>query len=76
MSHEAEKYTSDMRDEQWERLHRLRPLEQNGPGRPLELNLRAVVDAIFYVLRTGCQWHPMGTRLPKTYPNYQRVYYH
>jgi putative transposase len=72
LSHEVEKYTSDLRDEQWERLQPLLPLAQSGPGRPLELDMRAVVDAIFYVLRTGCQW----ADLPKSYPNYQSVYYH
>lgn len=72
MSHEVEKYTSDLSDEQWERLLPLLPLKQSGPGRPLELDMRAVVDAIFSVLRTGCQWQ----ELPKSYPNYQSVYYH
>lgn len=72
MSHETDKYTSDLRDEQWDRLYPLLRVEQNGPGRPLELDLRTVVDAIFYVLRTGCQWQ----ELPKSYPNYQSVYYH
>jgi putative transposase len=38
----------------------------------MELELRAVVNAIFYVLRTGCQWK----NLPKEYPNYKSVYYH
>ena len=50
----------------------LLPLEQEGPGRPLELDMREVVNAIFYVVRTGCQWE----NLPKEYPNHNSVYYH
>jgi putative transposase len=34
--------------------------------------MRRVVEAIFYVTRTGCQWE----ELPKEYPNYNSVYYH
>jgi transposase len=45
-----------MTDQQWELLKPLLPLERLGPGRPLELDMRAVVDAIFYLVRTGCQW--------------------
>jgi transposase len=71
LSHEVEKYTSDMNDGQWERLRPVLPLKQSGPGRPLELDLRAVVAAICYVLRTGCQWQ----ELPKSYPHYQSVYF-
>jgi transposase len=34
--------------------------------------MRQVVNAIFYVVRTGCQWE----NLPKEYPNHNSVYYH
>jgi putative transposase len=34
--------------------------------------MRAVVNAIFYILRTGCQWE----ELPSEYPNHNSVYYH
>jgi putative transposase len=47
-------------------------LNRRGPGRPLELDLRRVVDAILYILRTGCQWD----ELPTEYPNHNSVYYH
>lgn len=43
-----------------------------GPGRPLTLDLRAILNAILYVLRTGCQWR----YLPSAYPNHNSVYYH
>jgi putative transposase len=38
----------------------------------MRLDLRAVINAILYVLRTGCQWR----YLPSEYPNYNSVYYH
>ena len=38
----------------------------------MELEVREVVDAILYVLRTGCQW----ANLPNDYPNANSVYYH
>lgn len=72
MSHEKQGYASDMTDTQWEIIRLLLPLERRGPGRPLKLDMRAVVNAILYVVRTGCQWK----NLPHEYPNYHSVYYH
>jgi putative transposase len=72
LSHEKRVYTSDMTDEQWSIIKPLLPLERDGPGRPTELNMRQVVNAIFYIVRTGCQWE----NLPKDYPNHNSVYYH
>jgi putative transposase len=66
------RYTSDMTDNQWQLIRPLLPLKNDGPGRPLELDMRRVVDAIFYVVRTGCQWQ----NLPSDYPNCNSVYYH
>lgn len=34
--------------------------------------MQQVINAIFYVLVTGCQWR----NLPKDYPNHNSVYYH
>jgi putative transposase len=72
LSHKKQHYTSDMTDKQWHLIQPILPLDQTRPGRPLKLDLRQVVDAIFYVNRTGCQWQ----NLPKDYPNYNSVYYH
>ena len=65
VSHKASQYASDMSDEQWKRLSGLLPDRQGQVGRPMSLDLRAIVDAIFYVVRTGCQW----INLPHEYPN-------
>lgn len=61
-----------MSDAQWKIIKPVLPLEQEGPGRPLELDMREVVNAIFYVVRTGCQWE----NLPCDFPNHNSVYYH
>lgn len=72
MSHRKRKYTSDLNRKQWKIIKPLLLLQPLGPGRPLELNMRRVVNAIFYITRTGCQWE----NLPKEYPNHNSVYYH
>jgi len=59
-----------MTDEQWAVIEPLIPVYEW--GRPRELNMRRVIDAIFYVLKTGCQWE----MLPKDYPNHNSVYYY
>lgn len=71
MSHKQRGYTSEIRDGQWQRLQWLLP-KNKGAGRPVELDLREVMNAIFYVLVTGCQWR----NLPGEYPNPHSVYYH
>jgi transposase len=38
--------------------------ERKGAGRPLKLDLRMVLNAILYVVVTGCQWR----NLPREYP--------
>src|SRR4051794_2023301 len=59
----SESYPSDVSDEQWGLIGPRLP-EPPGGGRPRETDLRDVVDAILYVLRTGCQWR----YLPKDFP--------
>jgi putative transposase len=63
-------YASDLSDEQWALIEPLIPVY--AWGRPRELNMRKVVNAIFYVDKTGCQWE----LLPKDYPNHNSVYYY
>jgi putative transposase len=55
-------YPSDITDEQWPLLEHHIPVYPG--GRPRKTNLRDVVDALFYILRTGCQWR----YLPKDFP--------
>jgi putative transposase len=65
------RYTSDLTDEQWELV---RPyLEQpQTMGRPREVDLREITNAILYLLRTGCQWRNM----PHDFPNWGTVRYY
>ena len=70
MCHKNEGYPSDLTDEQWAIIEKLDINKHWGPGRPMRLDLRAVINAILYVLRTGCAWR----YLPKDYPNYNSVY--
>jgi len=63
------RYTSDLTDEEWAIIERLIPAAKPG-GRPRTTNMRDVVDAIFYVLKTGCQW----ANLPGDFPPYSTVF--
>ena len=64
-------YDSDLSDQEWEVICPLIPVNQE-PGRKMTLKLREVLNAIFYVVRTGCQWRA----LPGDFPNWNSVYYH
>src|SRR6266511_5058933 len=64
-------YPSDLTDDQWALLEPLLPARSHR-GRPTEVNLREVLNAIFYVLRTGCQWR----YLPADFPNHNTVYWY
>jgi putative transposase len=48
-------YRSDLSDAQWELIRPLLPPAKPG-GRPRTVNLREVVNTLFYQARTGCQW--------------------
>jgi putative transposase len=64
-------YPSDLSDEEWAILE---PLITPGKqaGHPRLFELRRIVDAVFYLLRTGCQWRAM----PHEYPPWPTVFYH
>ena len=48
-------YPSDLTDDQWEVVRPLLPAAKPG-GRPRTVDLRAVLNTLFYQARTGCQW--------------------
>jgi putative transposase len=64
-------YDTDLDDAAWVIVERELPAALPG-GRPRTTNLRAVVNAIFYLLRTGCQWR----LLPRGYPPCSTVYHY
>lgn len=57
------RYASDLRDAEWALLEPLMPARCRR-GRPREVSLRQVVEAILYLLRTGAPWR----YLPKEFP--------
>ena len=56
-------YPSDLTDPQWDVIEPLLPPEPGG-GRPRKTRMRDVLDAILYILRTGCQWRYLPGDLP------------
>jgi putative transposase len=64
-------YPSDLSDEEWTISEPL-ITPGNQAGRPQGLELRRVVDAVFYLLRTGCRWRAM----PHGLPPWTAVFYH
>jgi len=70
---EGLRYASDTTDEEWAVIEPFMPAAAER-GRPRTTILRAVVDALFYIAQTGCQWR----MLPKDFPPYttvQRYFY-
>jgi transposase len=57
------RYNSDMTDAEWALIERLIPPSKRG-GRKRDVNVREVLNAIFYVLWTGCQWKALPKDLP------------
>jgi transposase len=60
-------YPSDLSEEQW-RL--VAPVLRRAVGRSGRVPRREILNAIFYVHRTGCQWR----FLPASYPKWKTVY--
>lgn len=64
------RYPSDLNDKKWKVIQALIP-EQKGLGRPREVNMRRVLDALLYIVRAGCAWR----LLPKEhFPPWETVY--
>jgi len=56
-------YPSDLTDDQWPLVEPYLPPEPGG-GRPRKTAPRDVLDAILYILRTGCQWRYLPNDFP------------
>jgi putative transposase len=65
------RYASDTTDSEWSLLAPFMP-RQRRVGRPRTVDLRAVVNAILYILATGCQWRA----LPKDFPPRSTIQYY
>ena len=62
-------YPSDLTDEQFAIIVPLIPPAKPG-GRPREVDMRDIVEGIFYINRSGCQWR----MLPHDFPQWSTVY--
>ena len=64
-------YPSDLSDGQWKRIERLVPAPKPG-GRPAKHDRLAILNAILYLVRTGCAWR----LLPHDMPSWKTVYHY
>ena len=64
-------YDTDLTDAEWQLIGPLIPPAKPG-GRPRKYDMREMVNAILYLLRTGCAWR----HLPHDFPQWQTVYYY
>lgn len=65
------RYPSNLSQGAFEALKPLLPAAKPG-GRPRTVSLRCILNGIFYVLKTGCQWEA----LPSDFPNFKTVYHY
>lgn len=63
-------YPDDLNDKEWELIKPLFELEKPKGGRPVVHSKREFLNAIFYLLRTGCSWR----HLPHDFPPWKSVY--
>src|SRR5882672_7523870 len=63
-------YPTDVNDKQWSRLAALFVLPPSGRGRPRTWPYREILNAIFYLVRSGEAWR----LLPHDFPPWQTVY--
>ena len=65
-------YPTDLTDEQWSAMAEFFVKEKGTRGRPPGLPTRRVVEAVLYLVGTGCQWRA----LPHDFPDYRSVFYY
>src|SRR5215212_5984428 len=66
---ESKRYPTDLSDDEWRCISPHLP-GPAGQGRPRLHGLRAILDAVFYVLKSGCPWRS----LPREFPPWETVY--
>lgn len=64
------KYPTDLSDKEWDRIKDMFLVCYDQGGRPTKHSKREILNAIFYVIRTGCQWR----YLPHDLPPWKTVY--
>ncbi|PPE04179.1 hypothetical protein HCUR_00370 [Holospora curviuscula] len=63
-------YETDLKDKEWELISEYFIPNIKKAGRPVKHSRREILDAIFYVIRTGCQWR----YLPHDFPPWKTVF--
>jgi putative transposase len=66
------RYPSDLTDVQWENIEHLFPQARGRIGRPRTYAVREIVNAMFYLARSGCAWR----MLPHDFPPWKTVSYY
>src|SRR5215217_3549647 len=64
-------YQTDLSDAEWTLIEPHLPIP-GAPGRPRVHPLREILNAIFYVVRSGCAWR----FVPHEFPPWQTVYHY
>jgi putative transposase len=64
-------YPTDLSDAEWNYIEPHLPVP-TGYGRPRTHSLREIINAVFYVLKSGCQWR----LLPHDFPRWPTVYHY
>ena len=67
----GKRYASDLDDQEFERIAPL-VAQKEGSGKKRTVDIREILNAIFYRVRTGCQWR----MFPKDFPAWYHVWYY
>ena len=65
--YERTNYNTDLTDHQWQTMKKMLPEQKKGPR---QICRRWIINAIWYLVRAGCQWR----NLPRDFPNWKTVY--
>lgn len=64
-------YPSDLTDKQWRHIEPLIPAAKPG-GRPRTTDMREMLNAVIYVVKSGCDWR----MIPHDFPDWHIVYHY
>src|SRR6476620_10542883 len=67
----SNRYASDLTDQEFVVIAP-HVAQKDGSGKKRTVNIREILNAIFYRVRTGCQWR----MLPKEFPSWNHVWYY
>jgi putative transposase len=67
----SKRYASDLDDQEFERIAAL-VAQKEGSGKKRTVDIREILNALFYRVRTGCQWR----MFPKDFPAWYHVWYY